>query len=74
MEEKLCCPVCKNEYVHIKSATTKAIEKGTEKELQSVSVEFYCEEGHKWVSNLEFHEGNTLANMCILPIAWDRCN
>lgn len=86
MEEEVKCPVCGSEWTHMSKVVVNAMGQITtiSKDGTTVSqgepsgrgtrvtVCFWCEDGHEWLDELQFHEGMTMRSIDVMEQCVDQ--
>lgn len=57
-ESHLLCPICSFEYVHLLGVT-----QSTHEGRMAATLDFECEEGHKFSYRIHNHKGYTLSTL-----------
>jgi len=79
-QQPVKCPVCGSDFVHMASVTVNAMgqitsitsggtttRKGAPSGRGScVTIAFWCENGHTWCEELQFHKGNTIRTVWLI--------
>lgn len=76
---ELCCPLCGHEYVHpervsVEQGHSRTVVTGETTEISTssrslshrgslINLRFWCEQGHSFQYDLEFHKGNVQARL-----------